>query len=248
MNGRDWLVQRPIAHRGLHDAAKGIVENSRAAAEAAMARGFAIECDVQLSADGEAFVFHDDRLDRLTGAKGALGDFDARTLAATRLAGADETILEFAGLLALVKGAVGLICEIKSRFDGDIRLAERVVELAKGYEGPLAFKSFDPDIIAHLRRAGIARPLGIVAEANYDHPYFAGMSETARQSATAFLHIGETRPDFLSWSVDDLPHATPTLMRALGNIPVMTWTVRSSAQKQRAKMFADQIVFEGEPD
>ncbi len=122
MNGRDWLVQRPIAHRGLHEAAKGIVENSRAAAEAAMARGFAIECDVQLSADGEAFVFHDDRLDRLTGAKGARRRF--RTPARLPRPGSQarmRRILEFAGLLALVKGAVGLICEIKSRFDGDIQ-------------------------------------------------------------------------------------------------------------------------------
>ena len=67
-----WLTARPIAHRGLHDAANGVVENTLAAAEAAIRAGFAIECDVQLSADGEAFVFHDETLDRLTDASGAL--------------------------------------------------------------------------------------------------------------------------------------------------------------------------------
>ena len=64
-----WLVARPIAHRGLHDAAKGIIENSLAAARAAIAGNYAIECDAQLSADGEAVVFHDDTLDRLTEAR-----------------------------------------------------------------------------------------------------------------------------------------------------------------------------------
>src|SRR5262249_10027679 len=67
-----WLIERPIAHRGLHDEAKGIIENTLAAAEAAIKNGFAIECDVQLSSDGETFVFHDRTLERLTNSSGAL--------------------------------------------------------------------------------------------------------------------------------------------------------------------------------
>ena len=70
VNAPAWLVERPIAHRGLHDAAKGVIENTLRAAEAAIAGGFAIECDIQLSSDGEAIVFHDETLDRLTDASG----------------------------------------------------------------------------------------------------------------------------------------------------------------------------------
>jgi glycerophosphoryl diester phosphodiesterase len=61
----DWLVARPIAHRGLHNK-KTIIENTEGAFAAAIRGDFAIECDVQLSADGEAMVFHDDELDSVT--------------------------------------------------------------------------------------------------------------------------------------------------------------------------------------
>ena len=188
------------------------------------------------------------RLDRLTALEGPASARTASELAATRLKVGGETLPTFADFLSLIGGAVPLICEIKSHFDGDVRLAERVVAQSRDYSGPLAFKSFDPEVVAHLRRAGTERPLGIVAEASYEDPYFDEMSRQQKQRAAAFLHVDETRPDFLSWSVEDLPHAAPTLFRALARRPVMTWTVRSPAQKQRAKAFADQIVFEGEPD
>ena len=72
MAAPDWLTARPIAHRGLHDRAASRPENTLAAARAAVAGGFAIECDVQLSADGEAMVFHDAALGRLTEAREAV--------------------------------------------------------------------------------------------------------------------------------------------------------------------------------
>ncbi len=78
----DWIVATPIAHRGLHNAAQGVIENSTSAAQAAIARGFAIECDVQLTADGEAVVFHDFTLDRLTEAVGRVDAMTAAQLAA----------------------------------------------------------------------------------------------------------------------------------------------------------------------
>jgi glycerophosphoryl diester phosphodiesterase len=76
----DWLTARPIAHRGLHDKAAGCEENSLAAFAAAATHGFAIECDLQLSADGEAMVFHDDTLDRLTAETGPVIDRTADDL------------------------------------------------------------------------------------------------------------------------------------------------------------------------
>lgn len=244
----DWLVARPIAHRGLHDFPRGVVENSLSAARAAIARGFAIECDVQLTKDGEAAVFHDATLERLTGARGAAAGRTLAQLQALRLSGSADTIPTLVELLALIGGAVPLVCEIKSSFDDDLRLADRVAEIAASYAGPLAIKSFDPAPIAHLRAQGIARPLGTVAEASYDDPYFDDMNAEQKRDCAAFLHLEATRPDFLSWCVDDLPHATPALFRALGRRPVMSWTVRTSAQKQIARRYVDQIVFEGEPD
>src|SRR5712691_7403493 len=78
MSGLDWLIARPVAHRGLHDANAGIIENTPSAFAAAIAANYAIECDLQLSADGEAMVHHDDTLGRLTEGSGRL---DAMTAA-----------------------------------------------------------------------------------------------------------------------------------------------------------------------
>jgi len=244
----DWLVARPIAHRGLHNLARGVVENSLSAARAALARDFAIECDVQLTKDGEAVVFHDSTLEGLTNAHGAVAERTLAELGALRLTGGADEIPTLSQLLALIGGAVPIVCEIKSHFDGDVRLAERAAELARGYAGPLAFKSFDPAPIAHLRARGIDRPLGIVAEASYDDSYFDDMNAEQKHDCAAFLHVEATQPDFLSWRVNDLPHPTPTLFRALGRRPVMAWTVRTDAQKRHARLYVDQIVFEGEPD
>lgn len=241
----DWLVRRPIAHRGLHAAAEGRIENGSTAAEAAAARGFAIECDVQLTADGEAVVFHDFTLDRLTEAEGPVARCSAAALAGLRLKGSEDGIPRLGDLLALVAGRVPLVCEIKSRFDGDMRLADRAAAVAEAYGGPLAFKSFDPAVVGHLRRSGTGRPLGIVAEAAYDDPDWAALSPAQKRDLAAMLHFGETRPDFLSWHVADLPHAAPQLCRAGLGLPVMAWTVRTPEQRQRAANWADQMVFEG---
>jgi glycerophosphoryl diester phosphodiesterase len=247
LNAPDWLVARPIAHRGLHDARKGVVENTVGAAEAAIRGGYAIECDVQLSRDGEAVVFHDATLARLTRTRGAVSQKTVAAIQAAPLRQSDERVPTLPQFLAAIAGRTPLICEIKSRFDGDLRLTERVAALARAYGGPIAFKSFDPAPIAHLRAAydGVA-PLGIVAEASYAGRYWRDLSQAQRQSCAAFLHHPETRPDFLSWSVEDLPHPTPFLLRRLTNLPVMTWTVRTAEQKRLAAQWADQIVFEGD--
>jgi len=241
-----WLTARPIAHRGLHDAGKGVVENTLGAAEAAIRGGFAIECDVQLSRDGEAMVFHDDTLGRLTRARGALSERTVAEIQAAPFRHGGERTPTFPQLLARVAGRTPLICELKSRFDGDPRLAERVAALARQYAGPVAFKSFDPAPIAHLRaRHDGVGPLGMVAEARYRGWYWRSLSPAQREICAAFLHYPETRPDFLSWSVDDLPHPTPFLLRQLAGMPVMTWTVRTAEQRRTAARWADQIVFEG---
>ncbi len=82
---RDWLTARPIAHRGLHDAASGVIENTPSAFRAAIAGGYGIECDLQISADGEAMVHHDDALGRLTDGTGRLDAMTAAALQAHRL-------------------------------------------------------------------------------------------------------------------------------------------------------------------
>ena len=251
MSAPGWVVAKPVAHRGLHGGTAGLVENTCAAALAAIAAHCAIECDVQLSRDGEAFVFHDERLERLTERSGLLGDLDAREVARVQIAGSAETIPSLQGFLACVNGRTPLIIEIKSAFDGDMRLAERTATVVAQTDGPIALKSFDPEIMAHLRthraRLGLERtPLGIVAEARFDPAEWPELDPELGRRLAQFLHWPQTRPEFLSWCVHDLPHAVPLLLREGMGVPVMAWTVRSPPDWELARRWADQAVFEGE--
>jgi len=242
MPAPDWLVARPIAHRGLHDAAKGIIENTPSAFAAAMAGGYGIECDLQVSADGLAMVFHDDRLARLTEGNGpvaALPAADLKRLAFRRTA---DRMIELAELCDLIGGRVTLVLEIKSRFDGDLRLVDRVAQVLAGYHGPVAAMSFDPDVVAALRRRSPALVRGIVAERRYDDAEWASLSARRKFILAHLLHAYRTRPQFIAYSVEDLP--PPFVARLLG-CAILTWTVRSEEQRQRAERLADQMIFEG---
>ena len=251
-NAPAWLTGRPIAHRGLHDAAKGVIENTLAAAEAAITESFAIECDVQASADGEVFVFHDDSLDRLTDQSGALVEKGSAEIRRARIAGSGESPPTFAEFLGRVAGRTPIVCELKSRFDRDFSLADRVAGLAGAYDGQLALKSFDPDLVAYIRLRwpklgppGRPCPIGIVAEASYDGPDWNFLTDEQKRQFADWEELMHARPDFVSFNVDDLPHKTPFFMKELHHLPVMTWTVRTAAQREAARKWADQIVFEG---
>jgi glycerophosphoryl diester phosphodiesterase len=246
MTAPDWLVARPIAHRGLHDAAKGILENTISAAEAAIARGFPIECDVQLTADGDAVVFHDFTLDRLTNETGAVSERTSAALSEVAIVGsAADRIPTLAAFLGRVGGRVPLVIEIKSRFDGDMRLADRTCEVLRRYRGPFCLKSFDPAVVARVRAVAPGAVRGIVAESTYAHPSYDALSPEQKHALANLLHFEESRPHFLSWHVRDLPAAPPYLARLLGRLPVMAWTVRDADDRARADRHADQMVFEG---
>src|SRR5260370_35306196 len=138
----EWLTARPVAHRGLHDAARGIIENMPAAAQAAISGNFAIECDIQLTADGEAMVHHDDALGRLTEGSGRLLDMTAAELKVVRFRDAPERMMSLGDLCALVNGRVPLVIEVKSHFDGDRKLVARMAEVLASYRGPAVGMSF----------------------------------------------------------------------------------------------------------
>jgi glycerophosphoryl diester phosphodiesterase len=242
-NAPGWLTARPIAHRGLHDVAKRVIENSLGALRAAVAKGYAVECDLRLSRDGKVFVFHDDDLGRLTGETGAFFARDALELEQIGLSGSSDKIASLEKWLATAQGAVPLILELKSDFSGNLALAAAVAAALGDYNGPVALKSFDPALIAALRKTDARWPLGIVAQESYDD--FLELSHTQWFTLTRFTHVAETKPDFLSWRAADLPHPVCELARACAGIPVMTWTIRSPQQAATARKHADQIVFEG---
>lgn len=240
-----WLTARPVAHRGLHDAAAGIVENTASAFAAAIADGYAIECDIQISADGEAMVFHDDTLERLTEGGGRVDALTAAELKRVAFRGTTDRMGTLQELCDLVAGRAAIFVEIKSRFDGDLRLATRAAQVLYGYRGHAALMSFDPAPIAMLRRLVPHLPRGIVAERRYDHPEWKSLSARTRRALAYFHHALRSRPQFIAYSVDDLPSAIPWLARNVFKLPLLTWTVRTDMDRARAARYADQMIFEG---
>jgi glycerophosphoryl diester phosphodiesterase len=245
MRAPDWLTARPVAHRGLHDRERGIIENMPGAAQAAIAGRFGIECDIQLTADGEAMVHHDDELGRLTEASGALKEKTAAELKAVKFKDTDERMMSLADLCALVAGRVPLVIEMKSHFDGDRRLVNRMAEVLASYSGPAVGMSFDPDQVLALREIMPALPRGIVAESTYDAADWPEATPAQRQGMTHLRHSFRTRPHFVAYWVDELPAVAPWIARNLFGLPLLTWTVRTPEQRARAARYTDQMIFEG---
>lgn len=239
MSGLAWLTARPIAHRGLHDAPNGVVENTASAVSAAVAAGYGIEVDLQLSRDGEAMVHHDDTLGRLVEGTEPLRDLPAAELKARRFLSTADRMLTLGDLLELVGGRVPLLIELKSRFAGDTRLAARTAAVLAGTDAPVAVMSFDPDLLVALRAAAPTIVRGLVGERR-----FTGTRPIDRRLGflTASLRAD---PAFLAWRLHDLETWPPRLARLTGR-PLLSWTIRSPAQWREAlDRGADQVIFEG---
>lgn len=240
-----WLTARPVAHRGLHDLSRGVVENMPAAAQAAIAGNFSIECDIQLTADGEAMVHHDDELGRLTEGSGALRTQTAAELKAVRFRDTSERMMSLSDLCDLVAGRVPLVIEVKSHFDGDRKLVRRMAEVLASYKGPAVGMSFDPDQVVALGEIVPLRPRGIVAEHDYTAEDWPDASTAQRREMTHLRHFFRSRPDFVAYWVNELPSLAPWLARNVFRCPLLTWTVRTPEQRARAARYADQMIFEG---
>lgn len=244
MPGLDWLTARPVAHRGLH-APGGAVENTASAVRAAIDAGYAVEADLQVSADGEAMVHHDDALGRLAPGDGRLAEMTAAQLKGVAFRATADPMMALDDLLALVAGRVALFLELKSRFDADPRLVLRTISLLTDYAGPVAVMSFDPDQVRALRENAPGLPRGIVAERHYAHPDWQRLAPARRRHMANLLHALSTRPHFVAYSVADLPAVAPLLARHVFGLPLLAWTVRTEADRLRATRWADQMIFEG---
>ena len=190
---------RPIAHRGLHDRAAGVIENSASAFEAAIAGRYHIECDLQLSSDGVPIVFHDDDLERLTGRTGAVGSLTAAELTTLPLLGSatGDCPQRFTEMLKQVAGRTLLQVELKQqpKGPGTERLAQAAAEAIAAYDGPVTVESFDPWLLVAIRRAGYRGQLGIITY-GYDKPEWDGhltVWQTVRSALSAALPVDAVR-------------------------------------------------------
>lgn len=233
-----FLGATDYAHRGLHGHGTGLAENSLPAFAAAVERGFGVECDVRLSADGIAFVFHDDRLDRMTAARGRLTERTSDALDRIALAG-DGPIPRLSALLSLVAGRTPLLIELKiDRGERAAFLCRAVRDALRAYSGSVAVMSFHPGVARWFRIHGPDVPRGLVVTEEGGR----GRWSAARRSLAMRL----TAPDFLAHDIRDLPGPFARLAHRRG-LPVLSWTVRTPQQWRTVRACADAAIFEGEP-
>lgn len=236
----DLLFHPPVAHRGLWTP-DGAPENSLSAFQAACAAGYGIELDVHLSSDGEAMVFHDDTLIRMTGAEGRLRDHTAADLGGLSLKGTDETIPTLLETLALIGHRAMVHIELKTAWGEVGPLERRVHEIIADHAGPLCIIGFNP--YSHAWYAdhypGVLRGLDSFSYRGVKH-----LSEEQRQSYARLEQVSIARPHFLALGLDMLPSPEADAYRTQG-MPVVAWTVRQPEQWDAVKDHCDNMIFEG---
>ena len=242
--GTAWerLFAPPIAHRGLW-APQGPPENSLGALQAACAAGYAIELDVRRSADGEAMVFHDATLGRMTGAEGRVADFTAHALSRLRLAGADEPIPTLADALTLVGHRAMVFIELKTPFGEVGPLERRLSDLLLDHNGPTCVIGFNPYSHAWFadHHPRVLRGLSSYAWRDAEARHLA---PELRKSFARLEHVQLARPHFLALGLDLLPSPRAAALRN-GGLPVIAWTARSREEAESVSPHCDNLMFEG---
>jgi len=236
-----WLTdkQRPIAHRGLHNAQRP--ENSMPAFRAAVKKGLPIELDVHLLSDGKLAVFHDKKLGRMTRAKGQLRNLTSVQLKRLRLLDSGEPVPTLDEVLKMVQGRVPVLVEMKGKSKNNgFRLESQLNSLLRRYEGESAVMGFSARHVIWFRRhapdvlrgqlAGSSKWKGLGA-------YSWGLGK--------LLNNPLSDPDFIAHDVTALPSQPVASARKAKNKPVLGWTVRSRAEQQRVAPYVDNFIFEG---
>lgn len=243
------FLTTPIAHRAYHARAEGRPENSRAAIAAAIAAGYAIEIDLQLSRDGVPMVFHDETLERLTSRTGWLRDLTAAELTTIPLTGGDETIPSLAEVLTLVAGRTPLLIELKDQTlrmaETDGRLETATAAALASYDGPVALMSFNPHMIARMATLAPGLPRGLTTSA-YDPEDWAPLPAETCDRLRPIPDYDRTQSSFISHEHTDLTRPRVAELAAQG-AAILCWTIKSPEQEAEARRIARNITFEQYP-
>ena len=191
-------------------------------------------------------MHHDDALGRLTEGSGRLAELSAAQIKSVQFKATADRILTLGELLRSGSRpshfASGAQKSLQRRCAGSWR--GQPMSFPR-YRGPIALMSFDPELIELARSRYPALIRGIVAQRHYSHSEWKELPASARRNMGLLLHVPRSRPQFIAYSVRDLPAGPPLLMHALWKLPLLTWTVRSDKDRKRAARWADQVIFEG---
>jgi len=236
----DWLIARPIAHRGFYDNASSYPENSLAAFERAVKSGYPIELDVRLLKDSEVVVFHDKNLERMTKHQVMIKDSDSDQIHQIKLLESQQIVPLFSEVLDAVAGRVPLVIEVKNE-DHRVGPLERALwQRLSSYKGKYAIVSFNPFTLKWFRKNA---PVVIRGQLSSDFrgedlPFY-----TKFLLRNLFLNF-VSKPDFILYDIRCLPYWAAARARKKG-LPLLGWTARSQEEHTKALKFCDNIIFEG---
>jgi len=242
----ETFLKRPFAHRTLHDVENGRPENSLAGTRAALAAGYAIEIDLQLSSDNVPVVFHDYGLGRLTNGTGPVAQHTAAELGKVQLKGGNEGIPTFQEFLDLVDGQVPLLVEIKDQ-DGALgpntgNMEKAVCDILANYHGPVALMSFNPHSMAKCAEYAPNIPRGLVTD-TFSNEKWAIMPRARLDELAMIPDFERIGASFISHQWENLQSQPVNRIRELGG-SVLSWTIRSAEQEQQARENSDNVTFE----
>lgn len=240
----EFPVIPAIAHRGLHNQRRGIIENTASAFEAAIKARYAIETDIQAAKDGEPVIFHDWRLERLTTGSGEVSAFSPDELKRLEMRGTSDRILPLGEFLELIDGRTTLFLEIKSRGDTTHVLERRIAGHLAKYRGPVCVMSFDPDSLRAMRHHAPHIPRGLSAYRYVATPNLPLYSAHSLRLSHMIDSHGVS-PSFVTQYVHDLPAMAAGIRRRYPGLPLIAWTIRTLEDRRKAAIYADGIIFEG---
>lgn len=228
------------AHRGLHD--DKIPENSMAAFERAVEKGFGIELDVRLSKDGELVVFHDDNLERMIGCRGSTTDFTAKELSEMKLNGTDQGVPLLSDVLQLVDGQVPLLIEIKE-LATEKEVAPVAAMMLRSYRGPYIVESFNPLSLGRFAKVNSKVPRGILSQGYLKHSDYRAPLYFMLQ----FLLLNRLcRPSFVAFHKNHAKKNLSFILARLMGAATFAWTVKSEEEEKKAfRDGFDTVIFEG---
>lgn len=243
--GWDKLDGVRYAHRGLHDIAQGVPENSMAAFRRAVEAGFGAELDVHLMADGGLAVIHDSSLERVCGVEAEIEDLTAADLPRYPLMGTGETIPLFQDVLALFEGKTPLIVELKVERGNANVLTDAAMAALAGWRGSYCVESFHPAALLRLREKYPEVIRGQLSEDFLSSGDGDTLSVPGRFILTNLLTTAATAPDFIAYKWQDRGNPSLRLMRGLYGVREVGWTVRDRQTMERLERDGVIPIFEG---
>ena len=231
-----WIANKPLAHRGLHNAE--IPENSLAAFDNAARENYGIELDVRSLADGTIVVFHDDTLGRMTKQDGYLANLTYPDIKDLKLVNSNEKIPTLAEVLKVVDGRVPILIEIKNM--GKVgELEKAILKALEGYKGEYAVESFNPYTLEWFKINAPQIKRGQLSSfmKNSNLPFFK------RQAMKKMKYNKISEPQFIAYHTNDLPNKYVKKYKDV--MPVIAWCVRNDEEFNRVfKKYCDNIIFE----